>query len=116
MSSYLNPALAVDACVRHGDDILLVQRKFHPAGSWVLPGGFVGRAETKKQIVIGEEAGLGEVRLLMVMGGPQRSRKHIVSIVYEVDAEGEPREAMMHKMLASDKFQTFEATCPCKRC
>ena len=40
-----------------------------------------------------EESGLDGTnpRLLMVMGDPARDpRKHIVSIVYEVDAGGEP--------------------------
>ena len=95
---YLNPALAVDACVRRGDDLILVQRKFPPsAGSWVLPGGFVDQGERPEEAVLrelSEEAGLEgrNPRLLMVMGDPQRDpRKHIVSIVYEVDAEGEPK-------------------------
>ena len=75
---YLNPALAVDACVRRGDDILLVQRKFPPsAGSWVLPGGFVDQGERPEEAVLrelSEESGLEgrNPRLLMVMGDPQR--------------------------------------------
>lgn len=95
---YLNPALAVDACVRQGDNILLVQRKFPPsAGSWVLPGGFVDKGERPEDAVLRElkeEAGLdgANPRLLMVMGDPKRDpRKHIVSIVYEIDAAGEPQ-------------------------
>ena len=52
---YLNPALAVDACVRQGDSILLVQRKFPPSvGSWVLPGGFVDRGERPEEAVLRE--------------------------------------------------------------
>ena len=95
---YLNPALAVDACVRNGNNILLVQRKFPPsAGSWVLPGGFVDKGERPEDAVLRElkeEAGLdgANPRLLMVMGDPKRDpRKHIVSIVYEIDAAGEPQ-------------------------
>ena len=61
---YLNPALAVDACVRNGESILLVQRKFPPsAGSWVLPGGFVDQGERPEEAVLRElkeEAGLQE--------------------------------------------------------
>ena len=94
---YLNPALAVDACVRRGDEILLVQRKFPPsAGSWVLPGGFVDQGERPQDAVLRElkeEANLDGANpiLLMVMGEPERDpRKHIVSIVYEVEATGEP--------------------------
>ena len=52
---YLNPALAVDACVRRGEEILLVQRKFPPsAGSWVLPGGFVDQGERPQDAVLRE--------------------------------------------------------------
>ena len=62
----------------------------------MLPGGFVDQGERPEDAVLrelNEEAGLtGEnPRLLMVMGEPERDpRKHIVSIVYEIDAEGEP--------------------------
>ena len=94
---YLNPALAVDACVRNGESILLVQRRFPPsAGSWVLPGGFVDQGERPEEAVLREleeEAGLtgSNPQLLMVMGDPDRDpRKHVVSIVYEVEAEGDP--------------------------
>ena len=94
---YLNPALAVDACVRNGESILLVQRKFPPsAGSWVLPGGFVDQGERPEEAVLREleeEAGLtgSNPQLLMVMGDPDRDpRKHVVSIVYEVEAKGDP--------------------------
>ena len=94
---YLNPALAVDACVRRGDEILLVQRKFPPsAGSWALPGGFVDQGERPQDAVLRElkeEANLDGTNpvLLMVMGEPDRDpRKHIVSIVYLIEAEGEP--------------------------
>ena len=96
---WLNPALAADAAVRRGDDILLIQRKFPPMqGAWALPGGFVDQGETPEQAALRElkeEAGLEghHPRLLMVMGDPERDpRKHIVSVVYEiqVDAECQP--------------------------
>ena len=96
---YLNPALAVDACVRKGESILLVQRRFPPsAGSWVLPGGFVDQGERPEEAVLREleeEAGLqgSNPQLLMVMGDPARDpRKHVVSIVYEVDMVDEAQE------------------------
>lgn len=91
---YLNPALAADAAVRRGDTILLVQRKYPPnPGSWVLPGGFVDRDEDPEHAVVRElkeEAGLDgkQPKLLMVMGDPKRDeRKHVVSIVYQLDVE-----------------------------
>ena len=67
-------------------------------GCWGLPGGFVERDEDPLLAVLREleeETGLiGEnPELLMVMGNPERDpRKHIVSIVYEVDVQdGEPQ-------------------------
>ncbi len=98
-NGWLNPALAVDAAVKRGDNILLIQRKYPPMqGCWGLPGGFVERDEDPLLAVLREleeETGLiGEnPELLMVMGNPKRDpRKHIVSIVYEVDVEdGEPQ-------------------------
>ena len=97
-NGWLNPALAVDAAVRRGEEILLIQRKFPPmAGYWALPGGFVERDEDPLDAVLREleeETGLtgSNPELLMVMGNPERDpRKHIVSIVYSVTAdEGEP--------------------------
>jgi ADP-ribose pyrophosphatase YjhB (NUDIX family) len=88
---WLNPAIAADAAVRRGDEILLIQRKFPPMkGAWALPGGFVDRGERPEDAAVRElkeEAGLtGHApNLLMVMGDPSRDpRKHIVSIVYEI--------------------------------
>ena len=97
-NGWLNPALAVDAAVQRGEDVLLIQRKYPPmVGYWGLPGGFVERDENPLDAVLRElkeETGLNgsNPELLMVMGDPQRDpRKHIVSIVYSVSvAEGEP--------------------------
>ena len=98
-NGWLNPALAVDAAVKRDDSILLIQRKYPPMqGCWGLPGGFVERDEDPLIAVLREleeETGLiGEnPELLMVMGNPKRDpRKHIVSIVYEVEVQdGKPQ-------------------------
>ena len=98
-NGWLNPALAVDAAVQRGEDVLLIQRKYPPmVGYWGLPGGFVERDEDPLIAVLREleeETGMiGEnPELLMVMGNPKRDpRKHIVSIVYEVEVQdGEPQ-------------------------
>ncbi len=94
---YRNPALAVDAAVRRGNEVLLIQRGNEPwKGAWALPGGFVDYGEDPCDAVLREleeETGLtGQiVRLLDAKGDPERDpRKHIVSIVYLIEAEGEP--------------------------
>ena len=90
-NGWLNPALAADAAVKRGDDVLLIQRKYPPMqGAWALPGGFVDRDEDPEVAAVRElleETGLeGESpELLMVMGDPNRDpRKHIVSVVYSI--------------------------------
>ena len=91
-NGWLNPALAADAAVKRGGDILLIQRKHPPMqGAWALPGGFVERDEDPEVAAVRElleETGLvgKDPELLMVMGEPKRDpRKHIVSIVYEIE-------------------------------
>ncbi len=93
-NGWLNPALAVDAAVQRGDEILLIKRKFPPMeGYWALPGGFVERDEDPLHAVLREleeETGLigSNPELLMVMGESTRDpRKHIVSIVYSVTTD-----------------------------
>jgi len=61
------------------------------AGAWAVPGGFVDQGEDPVLAALREleeETGLRGTnpRLLMVMGDPDRDpRKHIVSIVYEIE-------------------------------
>jgi len=95
-NGWLNPALAADAAVRRGDSILLIKRKFPPMqGAWALPGGFVDRGENPIDAAVRElleETGLhGEnPKLISVMGDVDRDpRKHIVSIVYEIEVNSE---------------------------
>ena len=79
-NGWLNPALAVDAAVQRGNEILLIQRKFPPmVGYWGLPGGFV------------ERDAFGDNFCAIVADPSRDPRKHIVSIVYSVTApNGEP--------------------------
>ena len=94
---FRNPALAVDAAVRRGDEVLLIQRGNEPwKGAWALPGGFVDYGEDPQVAALREleeETGLNGriIRLLDAKGDPGRDpRKHIVSIVYLIEADGEP--------------------------
>ena len=98
---YENPSLAVDACERRGDEVLLIQRKHPPnVGAWGCPGGFMDVGETAEEGALREleeETGIRgcNPRLLMVMSDPERDeRKHVVSIVYEVDMIDETQEPL----------------------
>jgi len=113
-NGWLNPALAADAAVRRGDTVLLIQRKHPPMkGAWALPGGFVDQGEDPIHAAVREleeETGLTGTnpRLLMVMGDPERDpRKHIVSIVYEIDV-GEDQQAVAGDDAADAKFWPIE--------
>ena len=98
---YRNPALAADAaCIRMVDgrkQILLIVRGMEPSkGRLALPGGFVDYNEDPEDAVLRElkeECGItGELgSVVCVRGDPARDpRKHVVTIVYLVDADEEP--------------------------
>jgi 8-oxo-dGTP diphosphatase len=95
------PYLAVDGVVRLWDGerfkgIVLVERRYEPLG-YALPGGFVEVGETLEKAVlreVKEETGLDAqiVKLLGVYSEPNRDpRFHVVSVVFVLDAYGEPR-------------------------
>lgn len=98
---YRNPSLAADAaCVRTIDgrkQILLITRAMQPSrGRLALPGGFVDYNEDPEDAAIREleeECGISGsiIDVVCVRGDPARDpRKHVVTIVYLVNAEGEP--------------------------
>ncbi len=95
------PYLAVDGVVRLWEGerfkgIVLVERRYEPLG-YALPGGFVEVGETVEKAVlreVKEETGLDAqiVKLLGVYSEPNRDpRFHVVSVVFVLDACGEPR-------------------------
>jgi 8-oxo-dGTP diphosphatase len=93
------PTLAVDVIIeladRPGRPIVLVKRRFPPAGH-SLPGGFVDVGETVEEAArreAREETGLDITlgALLGVYSDPSRDpRGHTVSLVYVATATGEP--------------------------
>jgi 8-oxo-dGTP diphosphatase len=95
------PYLAVDGVVRlwEGEKfkgIVLIERRYEPLG-YALPGGFVEVGETVEKAVlreVKEETGLDAqiVKLLGVYSEPNRDpRFHVVSVVFVLDASGEPK-------------------------
>jgi 8-oxo-dGTP diphosphatase len=95
------PYLAVDGVVRLWEGerfkgIVLVERRYEPLG-YALPGGFVEVGETVEEAVlreVKEETGLDAqiVKLLGVYSEPNRDpRFHVVSVVFVLDAYGEPK-------------------------
>ena len=95
------PFLAVDGIVRvwEGDrfkGIVLIERHYKPYG-FALPGGFVNVGETVEEAVIREvkeETGLDAkiLKLFGVYSDPKRDpRFHVVSVVFVLDAQGEPK-------------------------
>ena len=78
-NGWLNPALAVDAAVQRGEDVLLIQRKYPPmVGYWGLPGGFVERDEDPLDAVLRElkeETGLIGSCLLYTSPSPRDPTK-----------------------------------------
>jgi 8-oxo-dGTP diphosphatase len=95
------PYLAVDGVVRLWEGerfkgIVLIERRYEPLG-YALPGGFVEVGETLEEAVlreVKEETGLDAqiVKLLGVYSEPNRDpRFHVVSVVFVLDAYGEPK-------------------------
>jgi 8-oxo-dGTP diphosphatase len=95
------PYLAVDGVVRLWEGerfkgIVLIERRYEPLG-YALPGGFVEVGETVEEAVlreVKEETGLDAqiVKLLGVYSEPNRDpRFHVVSVVFVLDAYGEPK-------------------------
>jgi 8-oxo-dGTP diphosphatase len=96
------PLLAVDGIINVQDKngkfigIVLIERKYPPIGL-ALPGGFVEIGETVEKAVIREmkeETGLDVIimRQFHVYSNPERDpRRHVVSVVFECVARGEPK-------------------------
>jgi len=90
-----NPLPTADVIIEVGDRIVLVRRKYPPAG-WAIPGGFVEVGETVESAAVREaleETGLPVTltALLGVYSDPARDpRHHTISTAYVGRAEGSP--------------------------
>ncbi len=84
----------VDAIIEVPAGIILIERKYEPAG-WALPGGFVEYGETVEAAAIREakeETGLTIVltELFGVYSDPQRDpRRHTIGVVFIASATGQ---------------------------
>ena len=96
---YKVPNLATDSIVTKGDNILLITRGRDPfKGMHAFPGGFVDYGEDPEDACLRELKeecdvdGQGKPELICVAGAPSRDpRKHVVSIVYNVDIDPEAK-------------------------
>jgi len=96
------PLLAVDGIINVQNEngkfigIVLIERRYPPIGL-ALPGGFVEVGETVERAVIREmkeETGLDVITLRQfhVYSDSERDpRRHVVSVVFECVARGEPK-------------------------
>lgn len=96
-------ALATDAVILLGGEILLLERTHEPhEGSWVLPGGFVEPDERAREACVREtreEVGLAitPVQFVGLYDAPGRDERGNVSAAYlcrptETDPEPEPKD------------------------
>ncbi len=85
----------VDAIIEVPAGIILIKRKYEPAG-WALPGGFVEYGETVEAAAVREakeETGLAIelTELFGVYSDPRRDpRRHTIGVVFIATATGVP--------------------------
>lgn len=92
---YKNRRLAIDALIVHDNKILLVKRAEEPFKDyWSNPGGGVDWGQTAEDAVraeVKEETGLTvtSMRFLQIYTIPERDPHQVITLAYEVQAEGE---------------------------
>lgn len=90
-----NPVPTVDAIIEIPGGIILIKRRYEPAG-WALPGGFIEYGETAEAAAVREaheETGLtiSLTELFNVYSDPRRDpRRHTLGIVFIATATGVP--------------------------
>jgi 8-oxo-dGTP diphosphatase len=91
------PRIRVAALLQHDEGILLVRQEKDGRGYWLLPGGGVEHGETMEEALareLVEECGIRSCRVIApvlvaesIAPGPVGpASKHVVHMVYEVDA------------------------------
>lgn len=91
---YRNPVPAAGVILPHGDEVLMVKRKFDPrAGAWCLPAGFMEYGETPEHCALRElkeETGLRAriTRLFGVYAGQDDPRVRAILILYVAERSG----------------------------
>ncbi len=91
-----NPVPTVDAIIELPAGIVLIRRRYEPAG-WALPGGFVEYGETVEAAAVREakeETDLSIVltELFGVYSDPRRDpRRHTIGVVFIATGTGVPR-------------------------
>jgi len=90
-----NPVPTVDTIIEVPDGVVLIKRRYEPAG-WALPGGFVEYGETVEAAAVREaqeETGLAVslAELFNVYSDPRRDpRRHTIGTVFIGTATGAP--------------------------
>jgi 8-oxo-dGTP diphosphatase len=93
------PGVGVGVVVRRGEEVLLVRRKHHGAGTWAAPGGYLDQGESFEACAareVREETGveIDQVRVVAVANDIHDDGKHNVTVwLLARHASGEARLA-----------------------
>ena len=79
------PGVGVGVIVRRGDEVLLVQRKYHGAGTWAAPGGYLDLGESFEQCAereVWEETGveIADTQVVATANDLHPDGKHNVTV------------------------------------
>lgn len=90
-------AITIDALISKENKILLIKRNNEPfKGSWAIPGGYIDWDETAEEALkreVKEETGLDvtEITFFDVYSDPKRDPRQNITLVYQIETDGEPK-------------------------